>query len=327
MVLPQPVGRGGQQKAAHLRLAEVEHPRAPSGVLPLQRVAVLVQAGAVEVDEPVAVLAEMGRHPVQNNAQPRLMQGVHQRHEIVRRAVAAGGGEVAGTLIAPAVVQRVLRHRQQLYKIVAHAPDVGGQLPRQLPIAEAGAVLVAAPGAQMHLVDEQRPLHRRLSAALLPPRIIPPAVAGQIVYLAVGPRAGLGVECEGVCLPYGASVGAGDDVFIAVIHRRTAHGQRPHAVIVAGHIQRLPAAEIAGQRHLAGVRRPHAEHIALRRGMRAQIGVGPVPAAAAVPLHLLGHAPSPFAAPYRACRADGREAGRQTPFLCLYCILFLPFRQ
>ena len=145
VVLPQPVGRRGQQEAAHLRLTEVEHPRTPTGVLPLQRVAVLVQAGAVKLDEAVAVLAEVGRHPVQNHADPRLMQGIHQRHEIVGRAVAAGGGEVAGTLIAPAVVQRVLRHRQQLHEVVAHALDIGGQLLGQLPIAEAGAVLMPPP--------------------------------------------------------------------------------------------------------------------------------------------------------------------------------------
>ena len=327
VVLPQPVGRGGQQEAAHLRLAEVEHPGTPAGVLPLQRVAVLVQAGAVKLDEAVAVLAEVGGHPVQDHTHPCLMQGVHQRHEIVGRTVAAGGGEVAGTLIAPAVVQRVLRHRQQLHKVVAHALDIGGQLLGQLPVAEAGAVLVASPRAQMHLVDQQRPVHRRLGGALLPPRPVMPAVAGQVIDLAVGTGAGLGVEGEGIRLPYRAAVRTGDDVLIAVVYGGGVHRQRPHAVLVAVHIRALPVVEVTGQRHTPGVGRPDAERIALRGGMRAQICIRAVPAPAAVQLHLLGHALSPLQHHTTSAAPMAAKQGGRHLYLCLYCILFVFLRQ
>ena len=321
VVLPQPVGRGGQQEAAHLGLAEVKHPRAPSGVLPFQGIAILVQAGAVELDEPVAVLAEVGGHPVQNDAQPRLMQGIHQRHEVVRRSVAAGRSEVSGTLIPPAVVQRVLRHRQQLHEVVAHAPDVGGKLAGQLTVAEAGTVLMAAPGAQMHLVDQQRAVHRRLRRALLPPRPVVPAVLRQVVHLAVGARAGLGVERKGISLPHGAAIRAGDDVLIGIVHGGVLRRQGPHAVLVAVHVRALPAVEVAGQRHMAGMGRPDAEGVALRSGMRAQICIRAVPAPAAEALHLLGHDLSPFPAPYHIRRADGGETGRR----CLSAVCIVPF--
>ena len=255
------------------------------------------------------------------------MQGVHQRHEIVGRTVAAGGGEVAGTLIAPAVVQRVLRHRQQLHKVVAHALDIGGQLLGQLPVAEAGAVLVAAPRAQMHLVDQQRPVHLRLGGALLPPRPVMPAVTGQVIDLAVGAGAGLGVEGEGICLPYRAAVRTGNDVLIAVVYGSGVHRQRPHAVLVAAHIRALPVVEVTGQRHTPGVGRPDAERITLRGGMRAQICIRAVPAPAAVQLHLLGHALSPLQHHTTSAAPMAAKQGGRHLYLCLYCILFVFLRQ
>ena len=45
---------------------------------------------------------------------PLLVQVVDQEHEVLRRAVAAGRGEVAGRLVAPGAVERMLRHRQEL---------------------------------------------------------------------------------------------------------------------------------------------------------------------------------------------------------------------
>ena len=53
---------------------------------------------------------------------PCLVQHVDQVHQILRRAVARGRREVAGGLVAPRAVERVLGDRQQL--------DVGEALPR-----------------------------------------------------------------------------------------------------------------------------------------------------------------------------------------------------
>ena len=173
----------------------------------------------------------------------------------------------------------------------------------------------------MHLVDQQRAVHRRLRRALLPPRPVVPAVLRQVVHLAVGARAGLGVERERVSLPHGAAIRAGDDVLIGIVHGGILRRQGPHAVLVAVHVRGLPAVEVAGQRHTAGVGRPDAEGVALRGGVCAQICIRAVPAAAAVQLHLLGHDLSPFAAPYHIGRADGGETGR---YACLLPVLY-PF--
>ena len=173
----------------------------------------------------------------------------------------------------------------------------------------------------MHLVDQQRAVHRRLGGALLPPRPVTPAVARQVVHLAVGAGTGLGVKREGVGLPHRAAVRAGDDVLVAVVHGGVFRRVRPHAVPVPAHVRRLPAVEVAGQRHMPRMGRPDAERIALRGGVCAQICIRAVPAAAAVQLHLLGHDLSPFAAPYHIGRADGGETGR---YACLLPVLY-PF--
>ena len=189
------------------------------------------------------------------------------------RAVAAGGGEVAGTLVAPAVVQWIFRYRQQLHKVVAHAFDVGGQLAGQLTVAQGRAVLVTPPRAQVYLVNQQRAVYRRLGRAFLPPRSIMPVVAADVVDLAVRAGAGGRVEGVGVGLPHRAPVRAGDDVLIAVIDFGIGLGQLPHAAVQPRHGGALPAVEVSGQRHGTGMGRPHAEDIARLRRVRAEVSI------------------------------------------------------
>ena len=232
----------------------------------------------------MAVLTEVGGHPVQYHAQPRPVQGIHQGHEVVGRAVAAGGGEVAGALVAPAVVQGVFRHRQQLYEVVAHGLYIGGQLLCQLHIAQGRAVLVALPRAQMHLVDQQLAVHRRLFQPLLPPVIVPPLVSGQVVDLAVCPGTGGRVEGTGIGLPDHPVVRAGDHILVGVVDLGVLRRRFPHAGIQPGHGPGLPAVEVPGQRYGAGVGCPHAEGEALLRRVRAEVGVDVV---GRVPRHVL----------------------------------------
>ena len=99
----------------------------PVGVKALAGVGVLVEVGAVEEAEAVLVGGEVGRHPVQDDADAVLVQVVDQIHEILRRAVAAGGGEVAGGLVAPGAVEGVLHDRQEFDVGEAQALDVLGQ--------------------------------------------------------------------------------------------------------------------------------------------------------------------------------------------------------
>ena len=91
----------------------------------------------------------MGGHPVQQDRDAVFVHVVDEPHKVVGRAEPGGGSEIPGALVAPGVVQRVLRHRQQLDGVVAHVTDIGGQLFGQVPVVDEVPVSPLFPGAQM----------------------------------------------------------------------------------------------------------------------------------------------------------------------------------
>jgi hypothetical protein len=132
VVLAQPEQRVGDEEVAHLVAAEVEHQRAPVRVRAAARVGVLVERGAVEAGEREVVAREVRRDPVEDHAQPVGVQAVDERAEVVGRAEARRGREVARHLVAPGAGERVRHHRQQLDVREAHVEHVGAQLVGQL---------------------------------------------------------------------------------------------------------------------------------------------------------------------------------------------------
>ena len=84
----KPVQGVGNQEVAHLAAAEVEDVGAPVGVLAAQRVRILIQWGAIEACQGEVILREVGGHPVQDDADARAVEGIHQVTEVIRRAVA-----------------------------------------------------------------------------------------------------------------------------------------------------------------------------------------------------------------------------------------------
>src|SRR3972149_3704871 len=73
--------------------------------------------------------------------------------EIIRRAVRAGRREVAGALIAPRVVKRVLSDRQQLNVREAGFLHVLHELPREFTVVEEAPIGGTPPGAEMNFVN------------------------------------------------------------------------------------------------------------------------------------------------------------------------------
>ena len=83
-----------------------------------------------------AVLREVRGHPVEDHADAALVQVLDQEHEVLRRAVAAGGREVAGGLVAPGAVEGVLHHRHELDVGEAHPLAVLGEHRGDLAVAQ-----------------------------------------------------------------------------------------------------------------------------------------------------------------------------------------------
>ena len=128
VIFVEPEHRTRHQEAADFGAAIVEDVSLPVGMKSLARIGVLVEMRAVEIGEAVRVGREVRRNPVENDADAVLVQVVDQVHEVLRRAEARGGREVAGGLVSPGTVEGMLHHGQELDVGEAHLVDVFGKL-------------------------------------------------------------------------------------------------------------------------------------------------------------------------------------------------------
>ena len=106
---------------------EVEDAGVPVGVDALARISMLEEMGPVEEPDPVLIVREMRRDPVQNDPNPGLVKAVDQVHEVLRRPVAAARSEVARGLIAPRAVEGMLHQGKKLDVREAQSAQVLGQ--------------------------------------------------------------------------------------------------------------------------------------------------------------------------------------------------------
>ncbi len=144
----------GQQEVANLVPPEVEHERAPVGVLALAGVGVLVQRGAVEPGQRPIVLREVCRHPVDDHADALGMQRVDEGAEVVGRSVAGRRRVVRRDLVAPRAPEGMLGHRHHLHVGEPELGHVGRELLGQLEVGQRPIAVLgdAPPRADVHLV-------------------------------------------------------------------------------------------------------------------------------------------------------------------------------
>ena len=86
MIPVTPEQRVGREKIAHLVPSIIENQGAPILVRALARVLVLVKRRAIEMRQRPIVPWKMRRHPIHDDADARLVQGVDQELEIIRCA-------------------------------------------------------------------------------------------------------------------------------------------------------------------------------------------------------------------------------------------------
>ena len=286
VVLLQPEHGVGKQEGAHLVPAQIKDLGAPVGVLPLPGVGVLIGGGAVEVVQAEGVPGEVGGDPVQNHAHARLVQLVDQVFEIVGGAEAAGGGKIAGDLVAPGGVQGVLHHGQQLHVGVAHLLHIGDQVVGGVPVGEKLPLAGAPPGAQMALIDVHGPAVRGILGPVLQPVLVPPGVLVQLIDLGGVARTGLCMEGVGIGLGHHLAVGALDGILIGIIALQAGNKSLPDPALhlFQGSGGLIPSVEVSEDAHLFGIGRPHPEGAATLPVHL--IGVGPKtpPCVAAAPL-------------------------------------------
>ena len=188
-----PVQGIGNQEVFHLRPAVIVDQSAPVGMAALPGIQMLIQAGAVKGCQSKGVSREMGGHPVQNHADSLAVHIVHKIHEVLRGAVPGRRRIISRHLVTPGFIQRMLHDRHQLHMGISHILHVPGKHRGDLPVIVKFPRLRQRyrfilrlfgfrllPGAQMHLIDQDRlfPVIRLLS--LLHPSAVCPLKAGQI---------------------------------------------------------------------------------------------------------------------------------------------------
>src|SRR5215813_1879356 len=136
MVHLKPEKGTAQQKALHLVPSVIKNPAMPIWMHPLTVIGMLIEMGAVEVARAVLVGGKMRGYPVQDHANTLLVQIVNEIHKIRRRPIAPRRGKVAGDLVAPGGVQRMLHDREEFDMGKSHRLDISGQFGSQLTIRQ-----------------------------------------------------------------------------------------------------------------------------------------------------------------------------------------------
>ena len=283
VVLLQPEHGRGEQEGADLVPAQVKHLGAPVRVLPLPGVGVFVGGCTVEVVQAEGVPGEVGGDPVQNDAYPGLVELVDEVFQVIGRAKAAGGREIAGDLVAPGGVQGVLHDREQLHMGVTHLLDIGHQIASGVPVGEKLTLAGAAPGPQMAFVDVHGPAVGRVFGPVVHPAGIPPGILIQLIDLGRVPGTGLSMEGVWIGLGRHRSVGGVDDVFVCIIALQAGQKALPDAALQL--FQRgsvfVPSVKITKDTDLPGVGRPDPEEVALLSVLSAGMCAKAAPCVAA----------------------------------------------
>ena len=145
---------------------------------------------------------------------------------------------------------------------VVHVGDIGGQLVGKLTVAEKAAVLVALPGAEVHLINIHRLFERIGGGTACKPRVVVPPVAVQIIDNRRGVRPHLCKKGKGVGLHDPLKNRGLDAELIALSFPGVFDKALPGAALALFHkIQVLfVIVEVTDYRDILRVGRPHAEH-------------------------------------------------------------------
>ena len=219
----------GHQEVAHLGPAVVEDQGPPVGVPSTLRIGVLIEGGPVEATQREIVCREMRGDPVEDYPDPRPVQQVDHRREVGRRPESRGRGVIAGHLIAPGAVERMLGQRQELDVGESKAPAVRNQQLPGLSVAEPGAVRIPAPRSQVHLVDGHRGRVRVVARAFGHPGVVAPREVARLPYARRGLRAHLHGKRQGIRLQTQRTVTAQHLELVELALRHAGHEQLPDA--------------------------------------------------------------------------------------------------
>ena len=108
----QPINGTADQEIADFVAAIVVDQGTPIPMFTQPGILMLIERCAIKPSQTVGVLGKVRRHPVQDDSDIVLVAVVYEPAEIVWRTIAAGRREIAGGLITPGAIERMLGDRQ-----------------------------------------------------------------------------------------------------------------------------------------------------------------------------------------------------------------------
>ena len=208
----------------------------------------------------MGISGKVGRHPIQDHADAVLVTVIDKIHEVLGRAVAAGGREVTDGLIPPGFIQRMLHDGQQLEVREAHLADVVDQLFGEFAVAQQTVAFAASPGTEVDFVDGKRRLEGLLLRARFHPCLVVPSITIDVINDGGIVRPEFRIEGERVRLQAQIIIVALDLILVGLAFPEARNEQFPDAAASAhahGMTVAVPVIEIPHHAHPLRIRSPH----------------------------------------------------------------------
>ena len=190
------------QEALNLVLGIVEYFCSPLRMLAHSGIGIFKQCLAVKICQTVGVLWKMGRYPVQNDTDLIAMQRVDQICKILRCSVTGGRCIIAGYLIAPGAVKRMLCDSHQLDVGIFQFFQIFYDTIRKFSVIIKSILRfrMLHPGTDVTLINCNRRFFRILRASFFNPLAVRPFKIGNICRNRSSSRTYLPLVCKRVCL-------------------------------------------------------------------------------------------------------------------------------
>ena len=270
MIFRQPVVRRRLHEAADLASRENEVTGAP---LTLGDIAVRIFVERRSVIHPQAVIVEckMRRNEVKDHTDAGLMQAVDQHFQLLCGPVSGCRREIAGSLIAPASIERILGERHHLDVRVIVFLHIFNQRVRELLVGIPAVRVrrVRLEGPEMTLIDIERLVIA--ARALVHPLLIVKCIVIHSPHNRRELRTKLHAESVRIAV-LNSSVLPVDDEFVHLSFFGTLDEELIEArALRLLHFPFLPAVELADDGDLVSARRECAEHNTIFFDVRSEV--------------------------------------------------------
>ena len=115
MIMLQPEDGITNQKGTHFTSSIIKNQAFPIWVISFSTVWMFEKIGSIKKSQSVGIIRKMGRNPIQNHPNSRLMQFIDQNHEILRFSKTGSGCKIPNQLITPRGIVGIFHYWHELH--------------------------------------------------------------------------------------------------------------------------------------------------------------------------------------------------------------------